>query len=86
MKLSRVSVPQKYYYISRTASGSRISTLPQNTWKGVFDMAAPAAQTVDDVKQQVVLETPRLILRAAQSSDAVLLYEAFSDPEVMRYW
>lgn len=36
--------------------------------------------------QQITLETPRLILRAAQPSDATPLFEAFKDPEVMRYW
>jgi ribosomal-protein-alanine N-acetyltransferase len=32
------------------------------------------------------IETPRLLLRAAQPSDAACLFAAFSDPEVMRYW
>ncbi|KAK5102947.1 hypothetical protein LTS08_003749 [Lithohypha guttulata] len=32
------------------------------------------------------LTTPRLLLREARPSDAEALFEAFSDPEVMRYW
>jgi ribosomal-protein-alanine N-acetyltransferase len=32
------------------------------------------------------LETPRLILRAAEPEDAPGLFEAFSSPEVMKYW
>jgi RimJ/RimL family protein N-acetyltransferase len=34
----------------------------------------------------VVIQTPRLLLRAAQPSDAEDLHLCFSDPEVMRYW
>ena len=34
----------------------------------------------------VRLETPRLVLRFLEPSDAPSLLEIFSDPEVMRYW
>ena len=42
--------------------------------------------TSDESNGKIVLKTPRLLLRAARPEDAVALYEAFSDPEVMRYW
>jgi ribosomal-protein-alanine N-acetyltransferase len=32
------------------------------------------------------IQTPRLLLRAAQPDDAPGLFKAFSDPEVMKYW
>ncbi|HSI48687.1 MAG TPA: GNAT family N-acetyltransferase [Ideonella sp.] len=32
------------------------------------------------------LDTPRLLLRPLQSTDAPALFALFSDPEVMRYW
>ena len=35
---------------------------------------------------KVEIHTPRLLLRAAQASDAQHLNPAFSDPKVMRYW
>jgi ribosomal-protein-alanine N-acetyltransferase len=35
---------------------------------------------------QKQIQTPRLLLRAAQPSDATGLFAAFSDPEVMKYW
>ncbi|KXS93648.1 hypothetical protein AC578_4205 [Pseudocercospora eumusae] len=38
------------------------------------------------MSNQTTIETPRLILRAAQAQDAEALHEAFSDPNVMRYW
>ncbi|KAF7502663.1 hypothetical protein GJ744_005276 [Endocarpon pusillum] len=34
----------------------------------------------------VTIQTPRLLLRAAQASDAEALHLCFVDPEVMRYW
>ncbi|KAK5946237.1 hypothetical protein PMZ80_000379 [Knufia obscura] len=42
--------------------------------------------TGEHPSRQVSIETPRLLLRAAQPEDAVRLHEAFSDPEAMRYW
>ncbi|EME79361.1 uncharacterized protein MYCFIDRAFT_34368 [Pseudocercospora fijiensis CIRAD86] len=38
------------------------------------------------MSKETSIETPRLLLRAAQVEDADSLYEAFSDSEVMRYW
>ncbi|KIW21641.1 hypothetical protein PV08_02221 [Exophiala spinifera] len=35
---------------------------------------------------QVEIATPRLLLRAARENDVDSLHEAFSNPEVMRYW
>lgn len=49
-------------------------------------MTDSSSQTVEETKQQTTIETPRLILRAAIPPDAIPLYEAFSDAEVMRYW
>ncbi len=46
-------------------------------------MALPASQ-VDEGK--IEISTSRLLIREARQRDAVALYEAFRDPEVMRYW
>lgn len=35
---------------------------------------------------QITIETPRLLLRAAVSSDAEDLNHVFSDPETVKYW
>lgn len=49
-------------------------------------MIDPGSEAAKSGPHQIILETPRLILRVAQPSDAIPLYEAFKDPEVMRYW
>lgn len=35
---------------------------------------------------QTTLKTSRLILRAAREDDAAALFEAFGDPEAMKFW
>jgi RimJ/RimL family protein N-acetyltransferase len=35
---------------------------------------------------RVEITTDRMILRTATQQDVASLHEAFSDPEVMRYW
>ena len=35
---------------------------------------------------KVEISTTRLLIRGARHGDGVALYEAFRDPEVMRYW
>lgn len=35
---------------------------------------------------RIELNTTRLLLRGAVPEDASILHQAFSDPEVMRYW
>lgn len=35
---------------------------------------------------QIEISTARLILRGARAADVRSLHEAFSDPEVMKYW
>jgi hypothetical protein len=37
-------------------------------------------------EKKVTISTPRLFLRTAIEDDVSGLHEAFSDPEVMRYW
>jgi RimJ/RimL family protein N-acetyltransferase len=44
----------------------------------------PAVTHLEDGR--VEISTPRLLLRGAREDDVAGLYEAFSDPEVMRYW
>ncbi|KAF7189373.1 putative N-acetyltransferase p20 [Pseudocercospora fuligena] len=44
------------------------------------------AKSESTMPKQTMIESPRLILRAAQPEDAEPLHEAFSDPKVMRYW
>jgi len=41
---------------------------------------------MDSRLPQRSFETPRLLIRAAQDSDAKGLHECFSDPEAMKYW
>jgi hypothetical protein len=43
-------------------------------------------QSPAQVIEKVELNTSRLLLRAAVQEDAEAMHEAFSDPEVMRYW
>jgi ribosomal-protein-alanine N-acetyltransferase len=42
--------------------------------------------STSDSHSQKQIQTPRLLLRAAQQDDASGLFKAFSDPEVMQYW
>ena len=47
----------------------------------------PISTTISHLEDgQVDITTQRLLLRAAREGDVPGVYEAFSDPEVMRYW
>ena len=40
----------------------------------------------DPSRAGAVLDTPRLLLRLWEEADAPAMFQAFSDPEVMRHW
>lgn len=50
------------------------------------NQSAMTANTVRCESGKVELHTSRLRLRAATTEDAHPLYNAFKDPEVMKYW
>jgi hypothetical protein len=84
------SLPSILQGESNSISAPDLSTRRQQgregSWlRGVETMALQ--MQVNHLKGgNVELRSPRLLLRGARDEDAEALYEAFSDPEAMRYW